>query len=426
MLGKIPPGGSSFGDPKDSIDEKTVVFGSPSVLSGPAWQHIFDTIPALIANFMTTHQINSIRRSGSEVTHSLPNPPNACPHDLDQTNREGLRDNPTERQFREFLIRIIQELFVKILDKFITDEGSTDEQLIARGVNLQQDVETAVDNLLNAADEGRLDRIREAHLEVKRVLETVPALAGDLKDSIQNQVLGRIEVLELSATGMTAASIAHDLEAALDQAIVETGGMAKIATLAPRQRESLVHLTGLFKSLRTLVEDIKPGPAKTRRRKTTFALPQLLEHLNSFYNTQFEKHGITVAIHDARSVKVKAVEGHVRQIFDNLFRNSIYWISDTIEKHPEEAKDARIEIEFDHASKTLAFKDSGVGIALHDAEWIFRPFSTHKKQGTGLGLYIAKEFCEFNGIKIAVDTSTLNKWRRCPQFILDLSACYVE
>jgi len=62
-LGKVPPGGSGLGDPEHGVDEKPVVFGDPSVLAGPSWQHVFDTIPALVANFMTTHQGNSIRRS---------------------------------------------------------------------------------------------------------------------------------------------------------------------------------------------------------------------------------------------------------------------------------------------------------------------------------------------------------------------------
>ena len=53
----------------------------------------------------------------------------------------------------------------------------------------------------------------------------------------------------------------------------------------------------------------------------------------------------------------------------------------------------------------MVFRDSGVGIAPHDSEWIFEAFTTHREGGHGLGLYISKELCKFNGITVAVDPS---------------------
>jgi two-component system sensor histidine kinase PilS (NtrC family) len=40
--------------------------------------------------------------------------------------------------------------------------------------------------------------------------------------------------------------------------------------------------------------------------------------------------------------------------------------------------------------------DHGRGISAEDAQQIFEPFFTTNRQGTGLGLYIARELCEFN------------------------------
>ena len=99
---------------------------------------------------------------------------------------------------------------------------------------------------------------------------------------------------------------------------------------------------------------------------------------------------------------------------------------DTREKYGEDVTRSRIRIVLDHPTRTISFTDTGVGIAPHDTEWIFEPFTTHREGGFGLGLYISKELCKFNGITITVDPRSLNQWRRHDKFILDFSDCYVE
>lgn len=44
--------------------------------------------------------------------------------------------------------------------------------------------------------------------------------------------------------------------------------------------------------------------------------------------------------------------------------------------------------------------DYGVGVPQDLAKYIFEPFFTTKTEGTGLGLYIAKELCEANQVKL--------------------------
>jgi C4-dicarboxylate-specific signal transduction histidine kinase len=246
---------------------------------------------------------------------------------------------------------------------------------------------------------------------------------------VQTHALHRVEILELAATGMTAMSLAHDLEAALDEAASETGVLARSTGIREDLRDSLGHLVALFKSLRTLVSDIKPGPAKTRRRKSTFDVAELLDQLTTFYQPRLDRDHIRVAVTckpSGKAFRVKAVEGHVRQILDNLYRNAMYWLVDTQEKHPKDVEKLLIQLALDHRSKTLSFSDTGVGIAPHDTEWIFEPFTTHREGGYGLGLYISKELCKFNGITIMVDPRSLNQWRRHERIILDFSECYVE
>jgi two-component system sensor histidine kinase PilS (NtrC family) len=48
----------------------------------------------------------------------------------------------------------------------------------------------------------------------------------------------------------------------------------------------------------------------------------------------------------------------------------------------------------------LAEQDDGPGISAEQQSKLFEPFFTTAAEGTGLGLYVAKELCEANGARL--------------------------
>jgi two-component system sensor histidine kinase PilS (NtrC family) len=50
--------------------------------------------------------------------------------------------------------------------------------------------------------------------------------------------------------------------------------------------------------------------------------------------------------------------------------------------------------------------DDGPGVAVHNQAHLFEPFFTTEPQGTGLGLYIARELCEGNNARLEYVEST--------------------
>jgi C4-dicarboxylate-specific signal transduction histidine kinase len=45
----------------------------------------------------------------------------------------------------------------------------------------------------------------------------------------------------------------------------------------------------------------------------------------------------------------------------------------------------------------VSVRDSGIGVAAQDIEWIFDPFCTTKREGMGMGLSISRSIIEAHG-----------------------------
>jgi signal transduction histidine kinase len=347
----------------------------------------------------------------------------------DQTNREGLIDNAAARTFQT-LMKDLVRTFVMELDTNVRPAEADLTELHERSIEAQEDFEKAVEHLIDAAAKGDQQDVTAAKKLLNVSLADVRLVIDDAQKALEDKETNRVEVLELAATGMAAEGFAHDLEASLDHALTDTNDAVAQAGRDSRLGKTLSHLRAVFKTLRAQISAIKPGPAKHRRRRTDFDLLALLEQVGDFYKLRLTRHAIELKIKsksaESGRLHIVAVEGHIRQVFDNLFRNSIYWLDDTREKYPDTSPPAEIRVSLDARSGTVTFSDTGVGIAPSDADWVFERFHSRRKGGRGLGLYLSKELCEFNGMTLALDPRSTNQWKRLDTFILDFSECAVR
>lgn len=108
------------------------------------------------------------------------------------------------------------------------------------------------------------------------------------------------------------------------------------------------------------------------------------------------------------------------QIFENLISNSIYWME--IKSKRESGYQPRIEIVIEADPPTVHFTDNGSGIALENAEKVFRPFWSLKEKNKrrGIGLFIARECAEHHQGTLALDQSRITKNNRLNTFVLEL------
>lgn len=109
-------------------------------------------------------------------------------------------------------------------------------------------------------------------------------------------------------------------------------------------------------------------------------------------------------------LKLNVNKGYLITILDNLFLNSLYWIES------KNQKIIHIEIE---KNGYILFWDSGDGIHPDIEEILFDPFTTMKKNGRGLGLYIISELLEQMNSKITLEKERRNG--RLFKFKIDFS-----
>jgi signal transduction histidine kinase len=95
-------------------------------------------------------------------------------------------------------------------------------------------------------------------------------------------------------------------------------------------------------------------------------------------------------------------KGEIMQVISNLIANAIYAMlgGGTLSISAEDVDSP------DGSGVVLTVKDSGVGISAEQLPRIFEAFFTTRSTiGTGIGLFVAKQFVEGHGGKISVESS---------------------
>src|SRR5678816_3861047 len=134
-----------------------------------------------------------------------------------------------------------------------------------------------------------------------------------------------------------------------------------------------------------------------------FDLPLAIDNARTFVRERAVKHGITLDVNvDDQLGDIVGDERKIKQILLNLLSNAVKFT-------PEGGRIGISAVKTDNGAE-ISVSDTGIGIAREDQPKIFEEFrqvgsdSTHKIEGTGLGLTLAKKFVELHGGKIWVES----------------------
>lgn len=200
--------------------------------------------------------------------------------------------------------------------------------------------------------------------------------------------------MKLASLGRLTASIAHEIRNPLG-AISHAGQLLNESpelNSGDRRLTEIIHDQAL--RVNTIIENILQLSRRERSRPQDVALLPWLENFAAEFcrDLNLAPERVTIDI-TPPDVEVRMDPGHLRQVLWNLCENAVQHGGMT-------ATGMLIELRGglgpESRDAVLDVIDHGRGISSEDAQQIFEPFFTTNRQGTGLGLYIARELCEFN------------------------------
>ncbi len=207
----------------------------------------------------------------------------------------------------------------------------------------------------------------------------------------------RAQRLKLAAMGRLTASIAHEIRNPLG-AIGNAGQLLAEEPLSPLQRRLVEIVRENASRLNRLVEDV----LRVARRDPPMGDPLDVRRFVETWVEEFRRdRGVpegVIVIEGAVGASVVFEPGHLRQILFNLVDNAVRYASGARDCVRIVLREACAE---DPAQ--IWVLDDGPGVPPAERAVVFEPFFTSRAKGTGLGLYLAREFCIANGAELVYD-----------------------
>lgn len=196
--------------------------------------------------------------------------------------------------------------------------------------------------------------------------------------------------MKLASLGHLTASIAHEIRNPLG-AISHAGQLLSESDAIKAEDK---RLTQIIKDHSIRINNIIQNVLDVGRKKNTIVESiEIVQWLNDFSREFIETHAlgavdlrIQITLENAL-INFDLTQLH--QVFSNLSENALRYSKEKPLIFFSVAMDDRDRIYID-------VKDTGRGIEKQNESSLFEPFFTTENQGTGLGLYIAKQLCEVN------------------------------
>ena len=203
------------------------------------------------------------------------------------------------------------------------------------------------------------------------------------------------------------ANMSHELRTPLNAIIgfSEVLGERMFGELNEKQAEYTEDILSSGRHLLSLINEIldlsKVEAGRMELEVATFDLPLAIDNARTFVRERATKHGINLDVTvDERLGDFMGDERKIKQILLNLLSNAV--------KFTPEGGRIGVSARQADGSVEISVSDTGIGISPEDQAKIFEEFRqvgsdyAHKREGTGLGLTLAKKFVELHGGKIWV------------------------
>jgi signal transduction histidine kinase len=205
------------------------------------------------------------------------------------------------------------------------------------------------------------------------------------------------------------ANMSHELRTPLNAVI----GFSEVliekmfGEINPKQEEYLQDILSSGKHLLSLINDIldlsKIEAGRMELEAQPFDLPAALDNALTLIRERAARNSIALDVHvDPRIGEILADERKIKQVLLNLLSNAVKFT-------PEGGKITMSAI-MNGEAVAVSVADTGIGIAAEDQEAVFEEFRqvgtdyARKREGTGLGLALARRLVELHGGKLSLQS----------------------
>jgi PAS domain S-box-containing protein len=209
-----------------------------------------------------------------------------------------------------------------------------------------------------------------------------------------------LQAEKIAATGRMAATIAHEINNPLEAVM----NLLYLLRSKIADEEGLNYLSTAEEELGRVSHIAKQtlGYYREHAAATSASLSEIAQHAVTIYEPRCAASGIAISTSLLSSRKATLRRGEMMQVISNLIANSIYAMPAGGHLSVSVA-----DIEEPVSGIGLVISDDGVGIAPCDLPRVFEAFFTTRSTiGTGIGLFVAKQFIEGHGGQIDITSQT--------------------
>jgi two-component system sensor histidine kinase PilS (NtrC family) len=211
-----------------------------------------------------------------------------------------------------------------------------------------------------------------------------------LEDPTRAEALA--QQIKLAALGRLTLNIAHEIRNPLSAISHAAQLLGEEAPSAPMIKLTKIIQNNVYR-LDRMVQDILSLSRRERSNHIPLELDIFVERWLEEWRQAEEIPENAVIMDMSNPATVDFSPQHLHQILWNLASNAWRYCD-------KQAGSIRLSIQSDDQTATLSFCDNGTGIDPRAQSQLFEPFHTTHPQGTGLGLYIARELAEANHARL--------------------------
>jgi two-component system sensor histidine kinase PilS (NtrC family) len=205
--------------------------------------------------------------------------------------------------------------------------------------------------------------------------------------------------MKLASLGRLSAGIAHEIRNPLSAITQASQLLTESSTLDGQDRHLLAMILRHAGRIDRIVRDVLDLSRRDAAGRVSLPLRATLHRIIQQYQESHPHQTRPIQLLDGiDDLQIVFDPDHLQQVLFNLWDNSFTHGGGT---DPQRRVHVSLQAAVEDDAVQLCILDDGVGIAQALNDRVFEPFFTTATSGTGLGLYLCRELCEYNGARLS-------------------------